>query len=118
MIDKELVWMGSSRDDLKQFPEPVRYVMGTALRAAQRGGKHPSAKPLVGFGGAGVLEIVDDDDGDTYRAVYTVRMEDVDNVLHAFTKKSKQGRATPRHEMDLVRRRLRAAEALHERRTR
>ena len=118
VVDKELVWMGSSREDLRQFPEPVRYVMGTALRAAQRGGKHRAAKPLVGFGGAGVLEIVDDDDGDTFRAVYTVRFEEAVYVLHAFKKKLRQGRATPRHEMDLVTRRLKAAEALHDRRSR
>lgn len=118
MADKELVRMGSSREDLRQFPEPVRYVMGTALRAAQRGGKHPAAKPLVGCGGAGVLEIVDDDDGDTYRAVYAVRLQGTVHVLHAFKKKSKHGRATPQPDMVLVRQRLKAAEALHERRDR
>lgn len=84
MDGKELVWMGSSRNDVRRFPDRVKYVVGSALRAAQRGGKHPAAKPLVGFGGAGILEIVDDDDGDTYRAVYTVRFDDAVYVLHAF----------------------------------
>lgn len=84
MDGKELVWMGSSRNDVRRFPDRVKYVVGSALRAAQQGGKHPAAKPLVGFGGAGILEIVDDDDGDTYRAVYTVRFDDAVYVLHAF----------------------------------
>lgn len=84
--------------------------MGHALDIAQRGGKHPDAKPLRGFGGAGVLEIVDDYDGDTYRAVYTVRFVGVVYGLHAFEKKSKTGISTPQREMDLVRRRLKLAE--------
>jgi len=74
---KPLVWVGSSRADLKSFPEEVRLVMGYALYLAQVGGKHPDAKPLRGFGGAGVLEVVDDLDGDTYRAVYTVKLRGV-----------------------------------------
>lgn len=110
--------MGSAREDLRAFPHPVKYVIGTALRAAQRGGNHPAAKPLVGFGGAGVLEIVDHHDGDTYRAVYTVRFAEAVFALHAFQKKSKRGRSTPQTGMDLVRRRLTAAAALHERRSR
>ena len=80
---------------------------------AQKGNKHPSAKPLRGFGGAGVLEVVEDHDGDTYRAVYTVRLAGRVYVLHAFQKKSKHGIATPKAEMDLVERRLREAEAFH-----
>ena len=71
---KTLLWIGSCREDLKSFPEDVRRVMGYALYLAQTGGKHPDAKPLRGFGGAGVLEVVDDFDGDTYRAVYTVKL--------------------------------------------
>lgn len=84
--------------------------MGFALRQAQRGGKHMDAKPLKGFGGSGVLEIVEDHDGSKYRAVYTVKLAGVVYVLHAFQKKSKKGIKTPRHELDLVRRRLKIAE--------
>jgi phage-related protein len=80
------------------------------LSFAQRGGKHPSAKPLKGFKGAGVLEIVEDHRGDTYRAVYTVRFAKAVYVLHVFMKKSKSGIKTPKHEMELIDRRLKAAE--------
>lgn len=107
---KPLFWMGSSRKDLKLFPGEVQDVMGRALLDAQFGGRHPEAKPLKGFGGAGVLEIVDDFTGDTYRTVYTVRFRAAVYVLHAFQKKSTRGIATPKHEMDLVRDRYRAAE--------
>lgn len=86
-------------------------MMGRALDAAQRGDKAPNAKPLRGFGGAGVLEIVDDHDGDTYRAVYTVRFAEAVYVLHAFQKKSKRGVATPKRDLDLIRWRLAAARA-------
>jgi phage-related protein len=96
----------------------VRRVVGVALRAAQEGGKSLAAKPLRGFGGANVLEVVDDFDGDTYRAVYTVRFADAIYVLHAFQKKSKRGRETPKPELDLIQRRLRAAEDVHRQRTR
>jgi len=84
--------------------------MGHALDVAQRGGKHPDAKPLRGFGGAGVLEIVDDYDRDTYRTVYTVRFAGAVYGLHAFQKKSKTGISTPKPEIDLVRRRLKLAQ--------
>lgn len=87
--------------------------MGYALHLAQLGEKSPAAKPLKGFGGAGVLEIVDDHDGDTFRAVYTVRFGDSVYVLHAFQKKSKSGIATPAKEMETVRERLKLAEAHH-----
>lgn len=73
-MDKELIWVGSSLKDLREFPEDVKGVMGYALRLAQQGGKHPDAKPLKGFGGAGVLEVVEDDAGDAYRTVYTVKI--------------------------------------------
>jgi phage-related protein len=106
-------WIGSSRDDVRGFPEPVRLRIGGALWEAQIGRKAPWAKPLKGFGGAGVLEIVDDHDGDTYRAVYTVRFPAVVYVLHAFQKKSKRGIATPQHEIALIERRLRRAEEDH-----
>lgn len=108
---KELFWVGDSKVGLKEFPREVQRVMGRALDVAQRGGKAFNAKPLKGFGGAGVLEVVDDHDGDTYRAVYTVRFADAVYVLHSFQKKSKRGVATPKRELDLIRRRLAAAEA-------
>jgi phage-related protein len=88
----------------------VREIMGEALYRAQQGDEHPAAKALKGFGGRGVLEIVDDHRGDTYRAVYTVRFASVVYVLHVFQKKSKKGIATPRHEIELIRSRLRRAE--------
>lgn len=113
---KPLVWVGSSKEDLKRFPEDVRQVMGYALYLAQVGGKHPDAKPLRGFSGAGVLEVVDDHEGDTYRAVYTVKLRGVVYALHAFQKKSKKGIKTPQHDLELVRRRLRQAEEIHARR--
>lgn len=109
---KELVWMGSSRKDLREFPDEVKEVMGYALYLAQDGAKHPAAKPLKGFSGAGVLEVVEDFHGDTYRAVYTVRFEKRVYVLHAFQKKSKRGCETPQAEIELIRKRLQRAEAL------
>lgn len=110
------LWIGSSLEDLKTFPREVQRVMGYALRAAQEGGKHPDAKPMRGFKGAGVLEIAEDYDGDTYRVVYTVRFSDAVYVLHAFQKKSKRGIATPKHELELIRGRLKHAEEVHEER--
>jgi phage-related protein len=86
--------------------------MGYALYVAQQGGKHRDAKPLKGFGGAGVVEIVTDFDGDTFRTVYTVRLHGAVYVLHVFQKKSKTGRATPKLEMDAIERRLREAERI------
>jgi len=115
MIDltKQLVWIASSKKDLCEFPEDVRQVMGFALYLAQRGDKHPDAKPLKGFHGAGVLEVVDDFDGDSYRTVYTVRLADVVYVLHAFQKKSKSGIATPLREINLIRERYDLACRIH-----
>ncbi len=84
-------------------------MMGYALYLAQTGLKHPTAKPLKGFGGAKVLEVVEDYQKDTYRAVYTVKFSDVVYVLHAFQKKSKKGAATPKPDMDLIKRRLQDA---------
>lgn len=111
-----LAWVGSSRDDLSAFPAQVKTDMGYALHQAQLGEKSPCAKPLKGFGGAGVLEVVDDFDGDTFRAVYTVKLKGVVYVLHAFQKKSRKGSETPKAEIDLVKARLKLAEADHERR--
>ncbi|MGD1094090.1 MAG: type II toxin-antitoxin system RelE/ParE family toxin [Bryobacteraceae bacterium] len=106
---KPVIWMGSSLSDLRKFPEPVQDHIGYALFVAQRGGKHRDAKALSGFGGAGVLEIVEDHRGDTFRAVYTLRHAGAIYVLHAFKKKSKSGRETPRLDMDLIHQRLREA---------
>ncbi|HXZ01604.1 MAG TPA: type II toxin-antitoxin system RelE/ParE family toxin [Stellaceae bacterium] len=106
---KPVRWIGSSKEDLSGFPEEVRRRVGGALWEAQVGRKAPYAKPLKGFGDAGVLEIVDDFDGDTFRAVYTVRFAEVVYVLHAFQKKSKRGLATPRAGLDLIDRRLKRA---------
>ncbi len=111
LILKPVRWLGTSRAELRDFPAAVRRDIGLALHYAQAGDKHPSAKPLSGFGGAGVLEIVVDHTGDTYRAVYTVRFKEILYVLHCFKKKAKRGIKTPKHELDLVKDRLnRAAE--------
>ena len=110
---KPLVWIGSSLKDLRDFPDDVKDEMGFALYEAQRGLKPTAAKPLKGFGGAGVLEIVSDYQTDTYRAVYTVRLEERVYVLHAFQKKSKKGIATPKSDLELIKRRLRQSEELH-----
>jgi phage-related protein len=106
-------WVGSSRKDLKSFPRPVQRHVGQALYAAQCGNEYSSVKALKGFAGRAVLEIVAPYEGDTYRAVYTVRFEDAIYVLHAFQKKSKKGTATPRKEIELIRQRLAAAERDH-----
>jgi phage-related protein len=109
---KPVIWVGSSREDLREFPEPVRDHVGYALYVAQRGGKHRDTKTLAGFGGAGVVEVVKDFRGDTFRAVYTVRFANAVYVLHAFQKKSKSGSETPRLDIELVKRRLRDAERI------
>ncbi|HEY0150820.1 MAG TPA: type II toxin-antitoxin system RelE/ParE family toxin [Longimicrobium sp.] len=111
---KPIRWVGSSLEDLSALPTLVKRAFGFALRMAQDGGKHPDAKPLHGFHGAGVLEVVEDHAGDTYRAVYTVRFGSAVYVLHVFQKKSKHGIGTPKHETDLIRARLEAARRMHE----
>jgi phage-related protein len=111
---KPLFWMSSTQDDLRVFPQEVRQVMGYALYLAQLGDKHPDAKPLKGFAGAGVLEIVADHDGDAFRAVYTVRFADAVYALHAFQKKSTRGIATPKREIERIRQRLKQAQAHYE----
>jgi phage-related protein len=108
---KPLKWIGSARRDLLAMPDQVQQVFGFALYQAQIGSLHPAAKPLKGFGSAGVVEIVEYLRGDAYRAVYTVRFASSIFVLHCFQKKSKQGIKTPKREMDLIRARLREAEA-------
>jgi len=106
---KPLFWVGSAKGDLRKFPDEVQREMGYALYLAQTGSKHPDAKPLRGFGGAGVLEVVDDFDGSTFRTVYTVKLAGAVYALHAFQKKSRRGIETPKQEIELVRSRLRRA---------
>lgn len=111
---KPLFWMGSSRRDLKQFAPELRQIIGFALWEAQNGGKHPDAKPLKGFGSAGVLEVVEDQQGSTYRAVYTVKFAGAVYALHAFQKKSKRGSKTSQADIELIRSRLKLAEMHYE----
>jgi phage-related protein len=106
---KPLEWVGSSLEDLKEFPEEVKGEIGYALYLAQIGDKHPDTKPLKGFKGASVLEVVEDFDGDTYRAIYTVKLPKAVYVLHVFQKKSKHGIATPKQDIDLIEARLERA---------
>ena len=109
---KPLAWIGSSKRDLMALPVDVRKFFGHALDFAQRGDKHDAAKVLKGFGGAGVLELVEDDQDGTYRAVYTVKFVEAVFVLHCFNKKSKRGIETPKEDMDIIRARLKVAEVL------
>jgi phage-related protein len=106
---KPLEWIGSSKKDLKALPDQVMDVFGYALHLAQTGGKHDQAKPMRGFGSAGVLEVVEDWRGDAYRAVYTVQFEERVFVLHVFQKKAKFGIATPKPDLELIRKRWKAA---------
>ena len=107
--ERLLEWIGSSKKDLLALPGEVVDVFGYALHLAQTGARHSQAKPLQGFGSAGVLEVVEDWRGETYRAVYTVRYAVRVFVLHVFQKKSKSGVATPKPDMDLIRSRLKVA---------
>lgn len=109
---KPVIWVGSSRRDLREFPDPVQDHMGYALYVAQRGGKHRDTKTLRGFSGSGVVEVFKDFRGDTFRAVYTLRYTDAVYVLHAFQKKSKTGRETSQRDIDLIKQRLREAEQI------
>ena len=111
---KPVVWVGSTRKDLRAFPQAVQRVVGQALFVAQLGETPPDAKPLKGSGGGGVIELIENHRGDTYRAVYTVRFTTKIYVLHVFQKKSKRGIATPKKELDLIRERLRWAELLYQ----
>lgn len=114
MVDREklLEWIASSYKDLMALPPDVRRRFGYALSLAQMGDRDDAAKVLKGFGGAGVLEVVEDAVGGTYRAVYTVKFAEAVFVLHCFQKKSKSGIATPKADMDIIRSRLKVAEAL------
>jgi phage-related protein len=106
---KPLKWVGSAKRDLDAMPEDVKDVFGHAIDLAQAGGRHQAAKVMTGFGSAGVLEVVEDDRGDTYRAVYTVKFAGWVYVLHCFQKKSKSGIKTPKEDLDLIHARLKAA---------
>lgn len=105
---KPVIWLGDSLRELKSFPAAVQDEMGYAIYLAQCGQKHVSAKPLTGLG-SGVLEVVSDHRGDTFRSVYTVRFVDRVFVLHAFQKKSRIGIVTPKADIDLIKRRLKQA---------
>ncbi|WP_245803923.1 type II toxin-antitoxin system RelE/ParE family toxin [Geothermobacter hydrogeniphilus] len=111
-MEKKVVWIGSALKDLRRFPEGVRQVFGAAIYYAQLGGKHPQATPMKGHKGAGVLEIVEDHDGDTYRCMYTVRYSNKVYVLHAFQKKSKKGIATPKSDLDVIKKRLKEVQMM------
>ena len=106
---RPLEWIGSAKKDLQALPDIVVDVFGYALYLAQTGRKHDQAKPMRGFGSSGVLEVVEDRRGDTYRAVYTVQYSSRVFVLHVFQKKSKSGIATPKPDLDLIRNRLKVA---------
>jgi phage-related protein len=107
---KPVEWMGTCLDDIKNFPSKVSRKIGYAIYLAQKGDKHSSVKPLKGFKGAGVLEVVENFDTDTYRAVYTVKLAGVIYVLHVFQKKSKKGITTPKQDIDLIHKRLQEAQ--------
>lgn len=109
---KPVKWVGSAKKDLDKMPAEVKDVFGHAIDLAQAGGKHPDAKPFRGHG-SGVLEVVEDYSGDTYRAVYTVRLESWVYVVHCFQKKSVSGIKTPKPDLDLIDQRLKAAAADH-----
>jgi len=112
MSEKPIIWMGSSKKDLREFPKEVRQDIGVALHWVQQGRVHSAAKPMRDSLRE-VTEIVSDCDGDTFRAMYTTRIGSEVYVLHAFQKKSKKGSTTPRHELDVIESRLKAAKQLH-----
>ena len=111
--EKPLHWVGSSKDDLLEFPEQVKDDMGNALGLAQFGGTAPTAKPWKGLG-SGILEIVESREGNAYRAVYTVRFSKAVYVLHAFQKKSPSGIRTAKRDVDRVAQRLTLAQKHYE----
>lgn len=113
MLLKPLIWVGSSKDDLLEFSEKIRGTFGYALYLAQRGERHMHSKILKGFGGAGVIEIIENDESGTFRIVYTIKMPKIVFVLHAFQKKSKQGIKTPKQEIDIIKKRLKEAQEIY-----
>jgi phage-related protein len=108
---KPLHWIKGCLKSVQEFPEEVQHEVGFSLQRAQKGGKAANAVPLVGFGSSKVLEVIIDESGDTFRAIYTVKFKEAVYALHAFQKKSKRGRETPRSEMELIKSRLKFAEA-------
>jgi phage-related protein len=112
-FQREIIYLGSSQKDARKLPEDVQELFAYALELAVRGGHHEDAKPLSGFHGRSVIEVVSDHRGDTFREIYTVRFEEAVYVLHIFKKKSKKGIATPKEDMELITKRLKWAEALH-----
>lgn len=110
---RQLVYLGSSQKDVRKFPDEVQELFAYALGVALKGGQHEDAKPLMGFHGRSIIEVVSDYRGDTFREVYTTRFEEVIYVLHIFQKKSKKGIATPKEDMELIKQRLKWAEALY-----
>lgn len=110
---KKIIWVGSSYQDLKDFPPPVRNAVGYALFWAQTGKKHPHAKVLSGLGSASTIEIKENDRSGTYRLIYTLELEEYIFVLHVFQKKSKSGIVTPKKELDMIKNRLKEAKALY-----
>lgn len=111
---KSIHLIASSLNDLRALPDLVRGALGRQLLDAQHGDTPASARPLKGFGGANVLELIEDHDSATYRAVYTVRFERAVYVLHVFQKKSVKGIATPKRDVDLIKRRVQSAERHYE----
>jgi phage-related protein len=112
-MSKEIVWLGDSKETLRNFPAETKISMGHSLRIAQEGGKALNAKPIKGIGGgATVIEICDDYDGNTYRVMYTVKIGSKLYVLHAFQKKSKKGIETPKPEIEIIKVRLKKAKEL------
>ena len=112
-VRKRVIFLGASKSELRMLPKKVKRVFGKAIDAAQTGKKHPDAKPLKGFGGAGVLEVVEYQSGSTYRAVYTINYTDIVYVLSVFQKKSKTGRKTPKEEIDKIKARYKDAGVLN-----
>ena len=110
--EKTLKWIGSSYKDLISLPGDIRREFGFALSLAQFGEKHINAKVLKGFGGAGVLEVIENNVGGTYRAVYTIKFDEIVFVLHCFQKKSKTGIETPKEDMNIIQSRMKLAEQI------
>jgi phage-related protein len=111
-VARKLVWVGSSQKDFLAFPQAVRFDILAALSIAQDGDKAMSVKPLKGFSGASVLEVIENDQSGTYRCVYTIRFQTAIYVLHAFQKKSRKGIATPKEHLEMIERRLKQATEL------
>lgn len=110
---KPIIWVGSSKNDLVKMASKVKTNFGYALYQAQKGEYPEIAKVLSGFGGASIIELIEDDRGDTFRAVYTVKFPSAIFVLHVFQKKSKKGISTPKKDVELIRSRLKIAEAMY-----